>query len=375
MARAYEPEHFVDRERELRGFDKLLQPGTPQAVMLIEAGELMGKSWLLDRMDDLCTSRAVPAPISCPIPVAKIDFRGQQHDIQDALSLVRLVRDALGQPGYFYELNAAINWFTEGRLFALLDVFNRLTEEWKYSLEYSDLKKLCVPLHIVYDDLKGGENAPISEKISGLLEKAEGQQKLPELFDALRMLIPDRSDLWSAGEQVVRAALDAAPQPAAAPGTPVDDLGASLPVDGRSQAEAKINATLFAGLHALEQDGKPAVLLFDSVEEAPEWAALWIRDQLLGQFRAGTLVESAVIVAGRDTRPLQGLPAQNLVVLTGLTGFGTDAIRKFLETYHVAFDDARLEFYADTSGGKPGLLALMADNELARQQKDDPFFQ
>ena len=51
----FEPEHFIDRDGELKGFDRLLQPERPKAVMFIEAGELMGKTWLLDWMGRLCS--------------------------------------------------------------------------------------------------------------------------------------------------------------------------------------------------------------------------------------------------------------------------------------------------------------------------------
>jgi len=98
---AFEPEHFIDRDRELTGFGKLLKPERPKSVMFIEAGELMGKTWLLDWMGRLCSPHGgqVPDGATAPLPVAKIDFWERQHDLQDTLGFVRLIRDALRQPG------------------------------------------------------------------------------------------------------------------------------------------------------------------------------------------------------------------------------------------------------------------------------------
>jgi len=88
------------------------------------------------------------------------------------------------------------------------------------------------------------------------------------------------------------------------------------------------------------------------------------------------LQEVVVIVAGRpDGFDLDPAVKRNLVVERDLPGFGTEDIRQFLEVHGIHYDSARLSFYIDTSGGKPGLLALMADNERAREQKDDDFFQ
>src|SRR5512136_2677788 len=114
----YTPEYFVDREPELTGFGKLLLPETPQAVMIVTGLQYMGKSWLLDRMgDECCKGAGQPAGAEAKLnPVVKIDFGSAlgQHDIQDTLSLLRLIRDGLGQPSYFWPFNSTVNWFTTG---------------------------------------------------------------------------------------------------------------------------------------------------------------------------------------------------------------------------------------------------------------------
>jgi len=377
MGRIYDPKLFVDRGPELTGFGKLLQPATPQAVLLIEASELMGKTWLLDRMGDQSRPEAAGdrgEAVAQP-PLAKIDFRQQANMIQDTLSLVRLIRDALRQPEYFSDLNAVINWFTKGRLAALVAAMNGLAETLESHLDLEEVKRVSRALSIEYENLEGGERGTLYEKCYSLVATLEDQQRLPELFTELKQRYPNLD--WSQAEQAIMPVLTTIRQATSAAGTPIEDLGAPLPVDGRSQAEIKINEAFFACLHKLEGDHKPVIVLFDSLEDAPEYAAPWIRDELLGQLQAGQLTDVVVVAAGRkpSASALQSADASGLMVHRDLEGFDEKDIRAFLDAYHVPYDDARLSFYIDTSGGKPGLLAQMQDNQLARQHKEDPFFQ
>ena len=363
---AFEPEHFIDRDRELKGFDKLLKPERPKSVMLIEGGELMGKSWLLDWMGRLCS----PHGGQTPLPVAKVDFWEQQHELQDLLGLVRLIRDALRQPGYFSDLNATINLFTRGRPAALVAALQGLAGALVQILGFTEVKNLSRILGIEYGDLEGGETGALSVKCYSLVATLEDQQRLPELFARMKKDFPDR-DLEQEEQAIATA------RTAGAVGAPVEDLGNPLPVDGRSRAEAKINESFFACLHKLEGDHGPVIVLFDSVELAPDWAQSWIRDELMGQLQAGSLKDVVVIIAGRDISKLKRADPADLMVSTALAGFDQESIRKFLESYQVPYDDEKLSSLMEWSqGGKPGMLALMtADKRLAQKQKEDPFFQ
>jgi hypothetical protein len=375
----YDPNLFVDRVPELKGFGKLLQDSTPEAVLLIEADELMGKTWLLDRMCDQCSAEAGQAvgEVTHP-PLVKIDFRQQKNQIQDTLSLVRLIRDALGQSSYYSELNAVINLFTGRRPEALVDAMQSLAIMLGGDLEgniegilgFDEAKELSQAMGIEYDNLEGGEVAKLYVKCYSLVVTLEGKQRLPDLFAYMRKKFPER-DLGQE-EQAIAAARAACPQPA---GTPMEDLGNPLPVEGRRRAEAKISGAFLACLHKLEVEHKPVIVFFDSVEEAPDWAILWIRDELLGQMQTGGLTDVVVIAAGRDTFKLQRAGTDGLVKRRPLPGLKEEDIPAFLKAYKVPYDEKTLEDYIKYSGGTPGMLAKMADNQLAHEQMEDPFFQ
>lgn len=375
----YDSKLFVDREPELKGFDKLLQDGTPEAVLLIEADGLMGKTWLLDRMCDQCSPEAGQAvdEVIHP-PLAKIDFRQQKNKIQDTLSLVRLIRDALDWSSYFSELNAVINLFTEGRPAALVAAMQSLAIMLGGDVEgniggilgFDEAKELSGAMRIEYDNLEGGEKAKLYVKCYSLIVTLEGKQRLPELFAYMREKYPDR-DLGEE-EQAIVAARATGSQPA---GTPVEDLWNPLPVDGRTRAEAKITEAFFACLHKLEGDHKPVVIFLDSVEEAPDWAIPWIRDELLGQMQKGRLSDVVVIAAGRDTFKLQRAGTDGLVKRRPLQGLKEEDIPAFLKAYNVPIDKKTLDDYIKYSRGTPGMMAQMADNQIAHEQMEDPFFQ
>ncbi|MCB8944587.1 MAG: SH3 domain-containing protein [Ardenticatenaceae bacterium] len=57
----YKPEWFVNREKKFRGFQNMLEPGTRQRVMLIEAATEMGKTWLLRHLHNYCRAEKIPS--------------------------------------------------------------------------------------------------------------------------------------------------------------------------------------------------------------------------------------------------------------------------------------------------------------------------
>jgi len=92
---------FVNREKQRRGFLKMLADETPKRIMLVEAPQKMGKTWLIQRMRHECRIREVP--------VAHFDFRDRLP--WDYLTIVRQARDDL-DPAAFNYLTQVINQST-----------------------------------------------------------------------------------------------------------------------------------------------------------------------------------------------------------------------------------------------------------------------
>ncbi len=92
---------FVNREKQHRGFMKMLARETPKQIMLVEAPANMGKTWLIQVLRHECRSRDVP--------VGHFDFRDRRP--WDYLTLVRQARDQLG-PASFNPMTQIINELT-----------------------------------------------------------------------------------------------------------------------------------------------------------------------------------------------------------------------------------------------------------------------
>jgi hypothetical protein len=91
-------EWFVDRQKQYRGFLKMVGRGTPKQIMFIEAPADMGKTWLVQHLRHECRTQQ--------IPIAHFDFSGRRP--LDYLAIVRHVRDELG-PARFNPMTEQIN--------------------------------------------------------------------------------------------------------------------------------------------------------------------------------------------------------------------------------------------------------------------------
>jgi len=89
---------FVNREKQWLGFLKMINGETLKQIMIIEAPEQMGKTWLIQKMEHEATRRA--------IPLSLWDFTRRYS--WNYLSLVRLARDRIG-PEYFNHMTEVIN--------------------------------------------------------------------------------------------------------------------------------------------------------------------------------------------------------------------------------------------------------------------------
>ena len=358
---------FVDRERELRGFSKLLQPETPQAVMIIEADELMGKTWLIGRLCGRCQEEAGT------IPVVRIDFKDtlERHEVQDTLSLVRLVRNKLRYPQYFQQLNTVIDSFTVASRGAGVAPIMPLIERIEQAYDLERLERLAMWLDVVWENLSGDT---LFQKAKGLVMHFRRLDALPVLIDRLEEERPNVN--WRQGLESLLGEPRGARGDDVAGGEGVArDSGAFLPAEGRDLAEARINEAFLACLQGLAADVRPIVFLFDGCEEAPDEAEKWIRVQLLDRLVRGELDNVVIIFAARKVPYGLDLEEAGVIVKTELDGFDEERVRKFFEVHGVQVESDHIPVLTQSSGGNPGMLARMVDNLRAKEDKEDLFFQ
>jgi len=94
-------EWFVDRLKQLQGFQKMLRGETDKCIMAIRAPAEMGKSWLIQRVRQECRA--------ANLPTLYIDFRDRRP--YDCLTIVRTARDQMGATA-FNALTQTINELT-----------------------------------------------------------------------------------------------------------------------------------------------------------------------------------------------------------------------------------------------------------------------
>ncbi len=357
---------FVNQEKKFRGFQKLLQAGTRQSVMLIEAPQDMGKSWLLGRMEHHCQAELTA------VLVAQVDFRNPRelHEIQDSLGLIRLLRNKLGDSLHFNPLNSAINSFTEAqsggqnRGLALV----RRSLETYFNLE--ELKTLCFDLGVNYDNLAG---ETLAGKSRELVNYCQRHNLLPDLLALCQEARPEVD--WQQG-------IDGLGDTAVTPATPTTDTDLirdnNTPIWAdsemeRRRAEQQINNAFFECLSALIQNSEQIVFLFDSIENAPDTAENWVKAELLPRLRDGQISKITIIITGRKTPDLTDLDMNPLLVQTNLDPFTEQDVREYFEEKR-KIPDLDLRTIMLTSGGVPGALAMMADHAMARADDDDDFF-
>jgi len=366
---------FINQEKKFRGFQKLLQAGTRQSVMLIEAPQDMGKSWLLGRMEHHCQAELTA------VLVAQIDFRNPRelHEIQDSLGLIRLLRDKLGDSPHFNPLNNTINSFTEAqsggqnRGLALL----RRNIESYFNLE--ELKTLCFDLGVNYDNLAG---ETLSGKSRELVNYCQRHNLLPDLLALCQESRPEvdwRQGIDELGDTAVTPTAAATPATGATPAAGVNlirDNNAPIWADSdmeRRRAQQQINDAFFECLSALAQSSEQIAFLFDSYETAPDAAENWITAELLPRLRDGQISKVTIIITGRKTPDLTDLDMASLLVQTNLDPFTEQDVREYFEEKR-KIPDLDLRTIMLTSGGVPGALAMMADHAMATAGDDDDFF-
>jgi hypothetical protein len=360
---SYDSALFVDRQQEMGYLERLLRHEGSKAVMCIQAGEWMGKSWLVSRMGSHC--RQAESQVVC----AEVDFRNRRemHEVQDTLSLVRLLRSKLNRPDYFSHLNAVINSFTAaGGPGAAVSALSALAERMGAAYDLGELAMLSQFLGVLWENVAGDT---LYLKAYGLASQMQHRGRLPELLDRLRA---DRGHLdWSQGLE----ALSGEGAAAAAGDAVVEDRLAPLADEGtrgRGLVDRRINEAFFDCLAGLAGD-LPVALFFDGCEQAPGEAMDWIRHELLDRLRTGELNNLVVILAGRTRPDLSDVDVDRLLVEVELDGFDEDRVGEFLAAYRLEVGAEELAFLARASGGVPGMLARMVDNLRAEHDSRDPF--
>jgi len=94
-------EWFVNRVKQLVGFEKMLRGETDKCIMAIQAPAEMGKTWLIQRLRRECAANN--------LPTLHIDFRDRRP--YDYLTIVRAARDQMGAAA-FNMLTQTINELT-----------------------------------------------------------------------------------------------------------------------------------------------------------------------------------------------------------------------------------------------------------------------
>lgn len=359
MSSNYDPSLFVNQEKKVRGFQKLLEPTTRQAIMVIEAPPDMGKTWLISRMQSHCQE------ITINLPTAHVDFRNPRlvHEIQDFLGLLRVLRNRLNQAEYFGLLNSTINSLTTIQPGSSV-FLTTLRRNMEMAFNLDELQGLAFDLRVDYENLAGDTK---SARVRSMISYCERLNLLPKLLGLCQKLRPEMQ--W---EQEMTPMTT----PVAAPPTAVSDNNGILRTDTEKEMELarrQINEAFFTCLTQLSQAKGQVVFLFDSYEAAPPEAEQWVRLELLPRLREGQCGELTVIITGRKTPDLTELNIKHLLVQTNLDPFTEDHIREYFENRR-KLSGLDIRTIVLTSGGVPGALAMMADHAMATSQSDDDFF-
>jgi hypothetical protein len=356
---------FIDRERELRGFRKLLKPEAPKAVMIVEAEELMGKTWLIHQMDKCCREEMKGAPI------VAIDFKDEyeRHTVQGSLSLIRLIQGKLGHPEYFEYLNRVIRKFVVVRRSMNTAALMPLIESIEANYDLRSLERLSMWLNLVWENLAGDT---LFQKAKELVMHYHRSGDYTGLMERLEKDRPNVDWRRTVGPLPERTSYEHGDISDAQSDQVMDII---IPAEGRELAEAQINKAFIICLQQLLTDVKPIVFLFDGCEEVPDEAERWIREQLLDLLVQGELQGVIMIFAARKVPYRLDVEGVSVAVKTTLDGFDEIRAQEFFEAYGLQVNAKDLPILVASSGGQPGMLARMVDNLRAQRDKEDPFFQ
>ena len=365
---SYEERWFVNREKKYKGFLKLLQPQTRQAIMAIEANKDMGKTWLVNKIERYCQQLT-----DAPLVVAKIDFSNprQIHKIQDQIGLIRVLRNQFKQPEYFYQLNAAINAYSQANPSPKVgNPLTSLARQIEALFDLETLQNLTFDLNIKYDNLAG---QTLQAKVRSLLQYCEQNNMLAPLIGLLGDLRPQVD--WETLQPPTTLSISA-PAISNSQGESIKDNNAILVFDSdieKQHVERKLNELFFEAVAMMMAEKGIVVFLFDAYERIPLEAEKWLYQELLVRLRDNQIKDAVIILTGRRTPDLSDLDIRHLLVQTKLEPFSEDYIREYMEEKR-QITGLDLRTITITSGGVPGELAMMADRAMATVDEEDDFF-
>lgn len=391
-----ETHYFVNRDHSYGAFEKLAaMPQSKYAVMMVHAGEKMGKTWLLNRMED-------HARDTLGLPVTRVDFRHPRDRtrITDFLGLIRLLRDRFDQPAVFGSLNATIRKFTDRKPQGSGRFIIQLSQKLEKHGSLSVIKQLATFIG-ERDENIGGENT-LRSKAFELVTLAFEGQLMDALFEGLELLLADANvadGYWREGY--------AALFPSFALGVRDTVVDNGEPIRFTSQlefdnAKRQINAAFFAALGVIAQQKGQALIIIDAWESVPDEIARWVDEELYPRIHdpARRIEKLFVVMAGRhlpdlSIRPIAPFVAPDLAEHTRsvypLSPFSGDYFRylvEYMEQRRKLQETAAVTWRAveTFSQGVPGEIAKFADI-LEQQQAvtraaetptlngvDDPFF-
>lgn len=384
---------FINRERVLRGFSRLLE--TPsKSVMGVHAPQHMGKTWLMYKMQFHCQQDDVG------IPVARVEFRDPRDmdRIVDHLGWVRLLRDRFEMPHFFGPLNELINALTSAAGSAsgvgpshasALNPLAVLAEQIGEAYNMNELERSATHWDLQFENI-GGDT--IFQKAYGVVTYFHRRGNADVLQERL-MEERDHIDWQEFFDKLPPHGVGiSAPQILSAPrmngrdvngqgGNHVADLELLLPPIAneveRKHIERRISDAFFACVETMVEQKGQVLLLIDSYEEIPQVAEQFLTEQLLPRLKEPAFEQLHVIVAGRTIPDFSDTGASDRAVTTHLTKFTEQYVIEFMRSRNVPEDSSKWtpESALTFSGGKPGVLALIADEALAiLEDQDDDFF-
>ncbi|HFC11193.1 MAG TPA: hypothetical protein ENJ56_00010, partial [Anaerolineae bacterium] len=145
-------------------------PDSKFSLMLVRAGEKMGKTWLLRKMER--HSRDV-----LRLPITHVDFRHPRDasQVSDFLGLIRLLRDRFEQPEAFVALNATIRQFTDKKPVGSGVFITNLSDKFVERFTFATLDYLARRIGIRYDNIPARDNTLSSKALAFVTMAFEGQ--------------------------------------------------------------------------------------------------------------------------------------------------------------------------------------------------------
>lgn len=366
----FQEDLFVDRESKLFGFNKLLRPETPQAIMLIEAEQKMGKSWLVAKMHQLYRVAHQD------MPAVYLDFRNplDRSRISDHLTFLHLLQERIDCEEFFEPLTQLMQQLTATPSSTKTSKpLTALVDDMQLRYTMARLEELAFRLNVEWENLEGTTKF---NRTFALVRELYQRNELDALFAQLHR---DRPKVdWDRHA----VALEETTATTFAAEFPTDRTnGSRVPFVPPSdeelrRAESQLNEAFFASLVELMAAKGQLVFLFDAFESAPTVAQHFIVNQLVPRVLDEQLQRLVIIITGRKTPDLSPFNIGYLLVKTGLEPFTEEHIRDFMQVRSIQEDppDFTWSGVLRLSGGVPGDLALMADRLTAAASKEDPFF-